>query len=167
LVEADVSNRIPESTRCTAVRSTGRFCDQPSLPGAPFPICVKHAARIMAFLNDVTPRTVGHQVVVAAEAIRQNRAVVAERHRRAPDVYVVYYLQVGDAIKIGYTANLPTRLRTYPPNAKLLAYESGGQRLEARRHRQFAEDLAAGREWFRPSERLLAHIDSIKAARAA
>ena len=158
------SRSIPS---CTAQRESGAFCDQPSLPGAPFPICLKHAAKIMAFLNDMKPDALEDRMVVAAEAIRQNRASRAERERRAPDVYVVYYLQVGDAIKIGYTGNLPKRLRAYPPNAKLLAYEPGGPALEAQRHQQFAGDLTAGKEWFTPSDRLLSHIAEIKGERAA
>jgi hypothetical protein len=158
------SRSIPS---CTAQNDSGAFCDRPSLPGAPFPICIKHAAKIMAFLNDVVPAAIEDRMIVAAEAMRQDRHARTERQRRAPDVFVVYYLQVGEAIKIGYTANLPTRLRTYPPHAKLLTYEPGGPALEAQRHKEFAEDLTAGREWFAPSDRLLAHIAEIKAARAA
>lgn len=158
------SRAIPS---CTAQKDSGAFCDQPSLPGAPFPICLEHAAKIMAFLNEMTPSALEDRVAAMGQAVRQDRIGATERRRRAPDVYVVYYLQVGDVIKIGYTANLPTRLRSYPPNSRLLAYESGGPSLEAQRHMEFAEDLVAGREWFTPSARLLAHIASIKAVRAA
>jgi hypothetical protein len=158
------SRAIPS---CTAQKDSGAFCDRPSLPGAPFPICLKHAAQIVEFLDDVAPRDRDDRMIVAWRSLEQQRAGETERRRRAPDVYVVYYLQVGDMVKIGYTSNLPTRMRTYPPNSRLLAYESGGPALEAERHSEFAEELSAGREWFTPSDRLLAHISNIKAARAA
>lgn len=158
------SRSIPS---CTAQRDSGAFCDLPSLPGAPFPICLKHAAKLMAFLDDLRPEAMADRMIVAARAMTQAREGQEERLRRGPDVYVVYYLEVGDAIKIGYTSNLSNRLRDYPPNSKLLAYEPGGPSLEGQRHREFAADLTAGREWFRPSDRLLAHIASINAARAA
>lgn len=69
----------------------------------------------------------------------------------------VYYLLVGERVKIGFSGTLHQRLRTYPPGSKLLAVEPGTKQLERQRHRQFGEYLVAGREWFEPSDELLAH----------
>lgn len=64
----------------------------------------------------------------------------------------IYYLRVGDLIKIGYAGNLWSRLRQYPPNAELLATEPGTPTVERRRHDQFHAHLARGREWFTPND---------------
>lgn len=152
-----------ESTRCTALTHKGAFCDYESLPDAPFPICVKHASQILRYLNSYTPSNVDDRVILAVRAMEQSRAQQAERKRHSTTVEVVYYAQVGHRIKIGYTTNLASRIRSYPPGTRLLAYEPGDLAVEAQRHAQFADDLEAGREWFAPSERLIAHINSIKA----
>jgi hypothetical protein len=73
----------------------------------------------------------------------------------------VYYLRVGDLIKIGTATNLARRLAEYPPNAQLLAVEQGYLRKEAERLAEFAEHLSARREWFAPGPRLMAHIAAI------
>jgi hypothetical protein len=73
----------------------------------------------------------------------------------------VYYLRVGDQIKIGFSSNVRQRLRSYPPGSELLALEPGTKKTERRRHNEFYEWLAAGREWFEPSAELLKHIQDI------
>ena len=70
----------------------------------------------------------------------------------------VYYLRVGEQIKIGFSVDVKRRMRSYPPGSKLLAVEPGTKKLELGRHRQFVQHLDAGREWFRPDEELLTHI---------
>ncbi|TFV90405.1 GIY-YIG nuclease family protein [Blastococcus sp. CT_GayMR16] len=75
----------------------------------------------------------------------------------------VFYIRVGQLIKIGQTVDIASRLRAYPPNAVLLATEIGEHReLEAERHRQFRLDHAHRREWFHPSAALIAHINSLR-----
>ena len=69
----------------------------------------------------------------------------------------VYYLRVGDQVKIGFSTDVRRRLRSYPPGSELLAVEPGEKKLERRRHNEFAEWLVAGREWFQPSAELLQH----------
>lgn len=75
----------------------------------------------------------------------------------------VYYLRVGDQVKIGFSSDVRRRLRSYPPGSELLAVEPGEKKLERRRHNEFAEWLVAGREWFQPSEQLLQHTRDLVA----
>lgn len=86
-----------------------------------------------------------------------------EQHRL--DGSVVYYVRLGDHVKIGTTVNLTLRLRALYLDhdaSLLLAVEPGGFELEQIRHEQFdAERVHANRELFNPSPRLLAHIDSL------
>lgn len=150
-------------TRCTAQRESGEFCDAESLPGAPFPICVKHASQLMAYLHgEIQLADVGAtRAMMRFMGMRQadvHPDVRVRQHRAC----VVYYLAVRDLIKIGYTATLAERLRSYPPHARLLATEPGDRALETVRHAQFNEYLESGREWFHRGDRLMAHINSIR-----
>jgi hypothetical protein len=74
---------------------------------------------------------------------------------------VVYYIRVGELIKIGYTRDLDQRLRAYPPDAELLATEIGNELIEQAGHAQFGDLLAARAEWFHPGPALLAHIEAL------
>ena len=71
----------------------------------------------------------------------------------------IYYLQVGDLIKIGFTYDLDRRVAQYPPNVKLLAFHAGTWELEQALHRRFSLEREKGREWYRPSEVVMKHVD--------
>lgn len=147
-------------TSCTAAKRNGEFCDRESLPDAPFPICVKHAAEVMRFLNSAMPDN-------AAEAVREmEKPEPTPTHLDAPgdELSVVYYVRVGNHIKVGYSSNLHQRMRFYPPDAELLAFEPGDRALENKRIKQFRKNLNMRREWFAPSIELLTHIRSVRAA---
>ncbi|WP_205670219.1 GIY-YIG nuclease family protein [Amycolatopsis sp. CFH S0078] len=158
--------RPEEFNRCTAQRRNGRFCDEPSLPEAPFPICVHHASEILRHLagyigefKQLPPalRMIATDHVKSDEQV--NRAV--DGWRAAPDE-TVYYLRVGKLIKIGTTENLRRRLTQYPPGSELLAIEPGGENLEHRRHCEFRASLAERKEWFVPSPELIAHVNRLR-----
>lgn len=95
---------------------------------------------------------------------QHDRAVVreaerADRERRA----VVYYLDLGDRIKIGFTTNLPERVAALRLDQDVvMATEPGGRDVERRRHEQFADERYGRREDFAPSDRLLQHIWSLR-----
>jgi hypothetical protein len=156
-------NYRAESTRCTALSSSGKFCDRESLPDAPYPICLEHAARLLRYLNSYLPHPddrVG-RILLAARDFDVNHA--APRKSATAGRGVVYYLRVGDKIKIGYTADLRQRMNTYPPDSVLLACEPGDLNLEQRRHTQFVKHRKVAREWFAPAPELMSHIDSVRA----
>lgn len=77
---------------------------------------------------------------------------------------VVYYMRVGNRVKIGFTTNLTARLAAIVPE-EVMATELGGRLLEETRHRQFA-DLWVAREWFRLEEPLISHIADLGRAAA-
>jgi hypothetical protein len=79
-----------------------------------------------------------------------------------PRVDVVYYLRYDDRVKIGTSGNPRQRLAAIWHD-DLLAFERGDRRLERRRHTQFEEERFERTEWFRLSDRLLAHIDLVRA----
>lgn len=118
-----------------------------------------HKALIEAGMRgmDIADENVSHEVSAKVLAAH-------ERTLSREDTDVIYYVQVGDLIKLGTTNNLTRRMRAYPPNAVVLATETGSYLRETQRVEQFAEYLAGRREWFHPGPRLLAHIEELRAA---
>lgn len=90
-----------------------------------------------------------------------------KRRKDTPAKAGVYYVRVGEYIKIGSTSDLDARMQTYPPGSQLLAVEAGGLGLERQRQRQFAHLLAARKEWFTPGDALMAHISELSRSTAA
>lgn len=87
------------------------------------------------------------------QAIRESVDAVGE---------VVYYMRIGNRVKIGTSTNLRRRLASLNPE-ELMAVERGGRTVEACRHRQFA-GLRTNGEWFRLEGELAQHIKEIQEA---
>lgn len=123
------------------------FCDAPVAEDAPVDLCWAHCLEV-------------HRHVVVE--MRPNRREAAP----LPSVptSVVYYVRVGEQIKIGTTQQILSRRFTdLPPGRQLLAVEPGGEQVEKARHTQFAlERVAVNREWFTPSARLWIHIADLR-----
>jgi hypothetical protein len=73
----------------------------------------------------------------------------------------VYYIRLGDRVKIGFSTNLFERLSTYPPNMEILLIRRGSKDLEHREHIRFSEHRTDGREWFHANDRVLQMISEI------
>lgn len=168
LGQPDREADMPKSTqwhRCTAQGEDGAFCDALAMEGAPFPICIRHGAQLLRFMRDEldkveqAPKDIQLLVLDKAYAPRTERAVARANE---PVTEKIYYVQIGEHIKIGYTINLKQRLASYPPNRRLLATEPGGERTEAQRLRQFLEYRATGREWHYPAQPLVDHINKLR-----
>lgn len=103
-----------------------------------------------------------------AEAARPAREALWAQERAEREAgAVVYYVQIHDRIKIGFTTNLRQRVADLRlDQAAVLATEPGGRDVEYRRHHQFAEERYGRREDFAPSDRLLAHIETLRASAA-
>jgi hypothetical protein len=151
-------------SKCTVQRRNGNFCDAESMEQSPFPICQRHALKLYMFMEDEVLRRIGSRGVKAIAELAESRPyeVAASTPPRIGEV--VYYIRIGDLIKIGHTANLRTRLQHYPPNRKLLAVEPGNFATEQGRLAQFRHLLAEGNEWFRPAGDLLDHVNRIRQA---
>lgn len=75
---------------------------------------------------------------------------------------LVYYMRVGDRIKIGFTTNLRNRIAVIGPE-EVMAVELGGREVEQERHRQFRH-LHSHLEWFRYEHDLVDHVEKLRAA---
>jgi hypothetical protein len=77
-----------------------------------------------------------------------------------PRVDVVYYLRLGERVKIGTTFNPRQRFAALL-HEEVLAFEPGDRTVEQRRHVEFADDRLGTSEWFALTPRLLAHIEAL------
>lgn len=73
----------------------------------------------------------------------------------------VYFIEIGNRIKIGFTDDLETRLKAYPPHSTLLATREGGRVTEAFEHNQWRIHRAETREWFYAAQELRNYIDEM------
>ena len=93
----------------------------------------------------------------------QQQATMSQRHgieqRTADPVGTVYYMRVGNRVKIGWSSNLPARLLTFNPE-ELVAVETGSKTVERQRHREFSQLRTTG-EWFRLEEPLQSYLVSL------
>lgn len=120
-------------------------------------MCVTHAMQIWELIDEELSST--------GEATRLRAARRRDQRRNDPnanrDQGYIYYLRVGEHIKIGFARNLEQRLASYPPDTDLLAVEPGTMRDEADRHRNFKAFRASGREWYEPRRILMDHIATV------
>lgn len=156
-------NVIPELARCTIEHANGRFCDSPSMADVPFPICSHHAFKLYNHMLEVVHTGLG--INRPADKSARDRWTAREAsHKEALKAQsVVYYVRIGDVIKIGFTGNVKQRMsQLRVPIDAILATEPGGREIEATRHKQFADLRVGTLENFRPEKRLIDHIDAVR-----
>jgi len=88
-----------------------------------------------------------------ARAEEREAAIATKGGRHDP---IVYYMRMGDLVKVGTTVNIGQRWTNIQPE-EVLAIEPGDETLELLRHRQFALSHSHG-EWFHLAEPMLAHV---------
>ena len=149
-------------------RCASHLCLVAPLPN--LPLCEDHAWDVWADMN-------AHRGYLEESAAAENRrrdwideriakdrakleAIDAGTYRTDPGI--IYYVQVADTIKIGFTRDLNMRLQAYPPMARLLATHPGTFQLEAEMHRKFSRHLAGRKEWFMANEELTAHLEQVR-----
>lgn len=131
--------------------------------GRPLGVCAGHGMDIADYFEWIVETTeISHR---AADREFQNRKQQQiERKQRAARRITpgwIYYLLVGEHIKIGYTKDVKRRLKSYPPGSRLLALHPGTKQLEHDTHTIFVGSRAAGREWFLDTPELRDHIKQV------
>ena len=114
------------------------------------PLCDRHAIDIY--------RKVKAAIEDEARFERSQR-IVSMPSRTVPGV--VYFVELGSRIKIGFSTNLKSRLQTVPAE-RVLATMPGTMDDEKAMHERF-RDCRVHREWFAKSPELLAFIETIAA----
>lgn len=152
-------NRAAEWSHCAYPDCRNDRHDESDAP----PLCTNHLIECAYYIS----KRMGINLI---DPNREARNVLADKqwldeHRESGSV--VYYVRLGNHVKIGTTRNLPARLASlyvdHDPEL-LLAVEPGDAHVETQRHVQFAAERAyRNRELFNPSRRLLAHIEQLAA----
>lgn len=114
-------------------------------------VCEGHADSIWYRIEQRDADTSDEMIVgregrdyVRAEA-RAKRTI---DRRKPTSVGEIYFVQVDDLIKVGWTSKLADRIRAYGPKAILLANYPGTRADEAALHRQLTPARFRGREWY-------------------
>jgi hypothetical protein len=161
---------LVETTQPLGRRCSWDGCIEYQEPNYRVGLCGRHAHIVRNAMNAYDDETLRLRADTAAMVADELEATAAKinagirvTHGDTIPGYV-YYLQIDDTIKIGYAANVTSRMRSYPPTAKLLAVEPGTKHLEHLRHGHFDAYRVHGREWFRAdATELLTWIDTLVA----
>lgn len=137
------------------------------------PMCEQHAWQVWATLSAV--KDYDDEREAARNDLAQYEAHRAQEERKKQDELEaswkterwieagwIYYLRVGERIKIGYTKDIGQRMRQYPPHSTLLAVHPGTPKLEREMHHKFLHLLANGREWFTVADEIIRHTEQVR-----
>lgn len=108
---------------------------------------------------DIIQKAIDYCLKLESDFKSTRRPILPPPQREDSAGAVVYYMRIGNRVKIGWSANLKLRLDTIQPE-ELLTIERGGRTLEQARHAQFAALRTMG-EWFRLEEPLVGYIREI------
>ena len=131
-------------------------CGSDAHPHLTAPLCMDHAKKLtvqvmLLTTKDPKPVTTRKQIKQVADLHRMD--IPKERQG------LVYFIQFADRIKIGFTTDLPTRMRQLPHD-KILALIPGAVSTERQLHRKFDAIRITG-EWFANDPRLTDYIETL------
>lgn len=127
------------------------------------PLCLDHlfVAHAMAKRDPNEPAFVD-----AAERLLERKATLAveihetkKREHLAREDGDIYFIRLGEMIKVGWTRDLFQRVKSYGASAELLVSYPGTRSDETNLHRQLRPALAKGREWYEDGKIIAAFID--------
>lgn len=153
----------PVASRCTAtVNGSEVFCDAPVPADAPVSMCGLHLTKAFRYCESLLDHALQRRT--SRSDVFTHPHLAQERRDSIRRDYVVYYMLIGEHIKIGTTGQLETRVSELRPDA-VLATEPGSYEIERHRHAQFAHlrvpGLGSRSELFESGEELLEHIDRL------
>lgn len=136
-----------------------QLCNNDSSDRYEVPLCQEHVLAIWVMVD----KDMREQGITSDEVVREHREQDAARAKANLDAAPghIYYLELGEYLKIGYTKDLWRRIHEYPPNAVLLAQHEGTREDEKRLHDQFAAFRDSGREWYLDVPEIREHIAQI------
>lgn len=111
---------------------------------------------------DGATRKFAERNATSAEADRKN--LIHEALRELSGIEVIYAIRCPDGlIKIGWTADLNLRRKPYGADPTIiLAVRPGTHDEEQDLHRRLRESCARGREYYHPTDEVLAFVNEIR-----
>lgn len=140
----------PEATICAHGK-----CKGPVPEESPVALCGKHLIEAHLYVEDRKRLHLDAQEAELAVAAGVRRFPKSAARAQVGQSYV-YFLRLGDRIKIGYTTNLKERLKNLP-HEEVLCVIPGTMDDERRYLEQWSCERTAG-EWFRASTGLLEFV---------
>lgn len=159
-VTEGMSFDMPHLKLCQITRNDARDCQNPVLDDCPLDICEMHALMTVAFMKER-----GGATMRRLEAVYEEPPVTRELKPRAPmhangRTSVVYYMQFGQTVKIGFSTSLRKRVESLRPDA-VVAIEPGRRGDEFGQHVRFAAKRLHG-EFFQLDRELIDHINMLR-----
>lgn len=113
-------------------------------------VCRPHSLQIWERVQTQHLESAGSAVTTESADDREARQT-DERKRRTQVSLTqgrIYFIELDDKIKVGWTSNLENRLKSYPPHAQVVVSYPGTRADERDLHRTLKTELAVGREWY-------------------
>lgn len=130
-------------------------------------MCQEHALQVWATVQEmIDPATLRD---IAYDRVAPDEEKNPELYEPIPiseSAGVVYFIRVGDLIKVGFSSDLSRRMKAYPPDAEVLAYYSGSFAEEQQTHQLLSAHRAKRREWYHPTPEVMAAVEDAKARQA-
>lgn len=73
----------------------------------------------------------------------------------------VYFIRIGELLKIGWTTNINNRMHRLVPDA-VLHVQPGTRQDEHQYHQQFKDHLAKGKEWFHMNNTTMQMVEELR-----
>lgn len=126
-------------------------------------MCQEHALQVWATVQEmIDPATLRN---IAYDRITPHEEKHPELYEPIPiseSAGVVYFVRIGDLIKVGFSSDVHRRMDAYPPDAELLAYHSGSFADEQRLHKLLTVHRAKRREWYHPTPEVMKAVEEAK-----
>ena len=166
--KAGLSKRVSRQQRVLEVCAIP-LCERPVLrgPDGGTGLCFPCALVVVNAYDDLGDKVEAdkHRLALRERRVTRQLGDMRRAEREATSRRLsagwIYYIHVGDVIKIGFSTDVKRRLRSYPPGTPLLAMHPGTKQLETELHRQFASSRAAAREWFLDTPEMREHIKTV------
>lgn len=162
------------SILCVAIEE-GADCPGEASMTVPVPLCVRHQLQIaLLVIPDVLATAARYAAPGTKPAVlapEERAAIIAGAQPKPVGPYmggvhgpVVYFIENGPSVKIGYSTNLRNRVRGLSLQEKNVALLlQGGLTLERALHATYDKERIDSTEWFAKSERLAAFMGSKRA----
>lgn len=118
------------------------------------PICNFHAVVVKQSIEPSWSKD--DDILQARREVQEHREQVREGAQRTWAIQdnggdcrgQIYFLRLNGLVKVGWSSDLPKRLKAYGPDVVLLCHYPGSRQDETLLHRQLRPYLAKGREWY-------------------
>lgn len=128
-------------------------------------VCTMHGVQIWAHIESVRDKD-GFHVAEAVKRQQDQMERQAEENARALAATRaegwIYFLALDDKIKVGWTANLDQRMKSYPPHSRLIVTYPASRADERDLHRTLRTSLIAGREWYERTSHVMSTIREVQ-----